>query len=99
MYSYGSVLEAIDHLRERGYTEDFNLEENCISAGNSKYGPDEFEITEVYRFEGDSDPDEESVVYGISSSSGVKGLLVDGYGVSAAACSADIARKLRMHAQ
>ncbi|MGV3528698.1 MAG: phosphoribosylpyrophosphate synthetase [Flavisolibacter sp.] len=98
MYNYGSALQAIDDLRQRGYTEDFNLAENCMICRNEKYNVDDFEIREVYRFEGDSNPDDESVVYGIESKSGVKGILVNGYGYSAEPMSAEIARKLKIDA-
>lgn len=98
MYHYGSALEAINNLRERGYTEDFNLAENCMICRNTKYNASDFEIREVYRFEGDSNPDDESVVYGIESRDGVRGILVNGYGISAEPMSAEIARKLRIDA-
>ena len=71
MYSYGTVIDAIADLRERGYSEDFNLADNCLICRGEKYNPEDFEITEVYRFEGDSDPDEESVVYGVESKNGI----------------------------
>lgn len=99
MYQYSSPSLAIDDLRKRGYTEDFNLEENCLVCNSGRYNPDEFEIHEVYRFEGPSDPADESVVYGIESNNGRKGVLVDGYGYSSTARSEAIVRKLKVHAQ
>ena len=98
MYQYDSPSHAIDHLRERGYKEDFNLAENCLVCNAQKFNPDEFEITEVYRFEGDSDPADESVVYGIESNNGLKGILVDGYGYSSAPMNEAIIQKLKMAA-
>ena len=97
MYTYDTVSAAVNGLRQRGYTIDFNLEENCITCADDKFNPDEFEITEVHRFEGDSDPADEAVVYGIASKTGLKGVLVNGYGPSADAMSAEMARKLNMH--
>jgi hypothetical protein len=55
-------------------------------------------ITEVYRFEGDSDPGDEAIVLGIESATGIKGILVNGYGYSSEPVSDEIERKLRMHA-
>ena len=52
----------------------------------------------MVRFEGDSDPGDEAVVYGIESKSGIKGILVNGYGYSSDSMSDDIARKLTLHA-
>lgn len=97
MYQYASPVKAIEDLRQRGYTQDFNLEENCLVCNTQRYNPDEFEITEVYRFEGASDPGDESVVYGIQSRDGQKGVLVDGYGYSSTPRSEAILRKLQMH--
>jgi hypothetical protein len=98
MYQYDSVSHAIEELRKRGYTKDFNLEENCIVCNIKKYYADEFEIKEVYRFEGDSDPGDEAIVYGIESKDGEKGILVNGYGYSSNSMTADIAQKLRINA-
>jgi hypothetical protein len=98
MYQYNSPVKAIEDLRKRGYTEDFNLEENCIVCNAQKFSPDDFTIQEVYRFEGPSDPADESVVYGIESNNGLKGILVDGYGYSSTARSEAIVRKLSIDA-
>jgi hypothetical protein len=81
-YHYETVTEAIEQLRALGYTFDFNLEENCIVCDAEKFKADEFDIVEVYRYEGDSDPADEATVYGIQSKSGIKGVLVTGYGTS-----------------
>ena len=94
MYTYDTVTAAVNGLKQRGFTLDFNLEENCITCVDDKFNPEEFEITEVYRFEGDSDPADEAVVYGIASKTGLKGVLVNGYGPSADAMSSEMAKKL-----
>jgi hypothetical protein len=98
MYQYDSVAHALDELRKKGYTEDFNLSDNYIICNSQKFNPDEFEIHEVIRFEGDSDPGDEAIVYGIESSNGMKGVLVNGYGYSSEAMGEEIAKKLTMHA-
>lgn len=98
MYHYDSVAHAIDELRKRGYTKDFNLQENCIVCNVNKYYANDFEIKEVYRFEGDSDPGDEAIVYGIESKDGQKGVLVNGYGYSSEPMGEEIAQKLRMNA-
>jgi hypothetical protein len=97
MYVYDTVTQAVNGLKERGYTLDFNLDENCIICNDEKFNPEEFEIIEVYRFEGDSDPADEAVVYAIASNSGLKGVLVNGFGPSADSMSAEMAKKLNMH--
>ena len=98
MYQYESPANAIDDLRQRGYTEDFNLKENCLVCNERRFNPDEFEIKEVYRFEGNSDPGDESIVLGIESSNGIKGILVNGYGYSSESIGNEIERKLKINA-
>ena len=97
MYSYDTVTAAVNGLKQRGYKLDFNLSENCLVCKDAKFNAEDFEITEVYRFEGNTDPADEAVVYAIESSKGHKGVLVSGYGISAEGMSADMAKKLAMH--
>lgn len=93
---YGTVTEAINALRDKGFTTDFNLQENCIVCHSDKFNASEFEIVDVYRYEGNSDPGDEAAVYAIESHSGMKGILVTGYGASADdVMSEEILKKLR----
>ena len=80
MYAYDTVTAAVSGLKQRGYTKDFNLEENCIVCHEDKYHPEDFDIAEVYRYEGNSDPADEAVVFAIEAPSGALGILVNGYG-------------------
>lgn len=73
MYHYATVSKALEELTEKGFTVDFNIQENRII--NS---PDEFEIVHIYRYEGESDPGDEATVFGIKSSTGEKGVFVAG---------------------
>ncbi len=73
MYHYATVSKALEELAEKGFTVDFNIQENRII--NS---PDDFEIVHIYRYEGESDPGDEATVFGIKSSTGEKGIFVAG---------------------
>ncbi len=97
MISYDTVSEAVNKLKKRGFDLDFNLVENCLVCNEKKFDIEDFEITEVYRFEGDTDPADEAVVYAIESKDGLKGVLVSGYGISAEGMSAEMAKKLTIH--
>ncbi|MEI9946656.1 MAG: phosphoribosylpyrophosphate synthetase [Chitinophagaceae bacterium] len=97
MHAYDTVTAAVNGLKKRGYTLDFNLKENCIICHEDKFHPEDFEITEVYRFEGNSDPADEAIVYAIESNKGHKGVLVNGYGISSDAMTSEMAKKLTMH--
>ncbi len=92
---YGTVSAALEQFKQQGFTIDFNLEENCILFGTEKFQADDFEIVDVYRYEGDSDPADEATVYAIESKSGLKGVLVTGYGISSDTVSTELLKKLR----
>jgi hypothetical protein len=99
MFNYDTVTEAVKGLRQRGYTIDFNLEADRIICNETPLSltPAEFEITEVYRFEGDSDPADEAIVYAIESKKGQKGMLVNGFGISADKIGEEMIKKLSVH--
>jgi hypothetical protein len=97
MYTYDTVSAATDGLKERGYTMDFNLSDNCLICQGNKLNVDDFEIVEVYRFEGESDPADEAIVFAIEGKNGQKGVLVSGYGPSADEMSSEMAKKLQIH--
>jgi hypothetical protein len=85
MESYDNIIEAIAGLKKQGYTEDFNLKENCIECRNGQYKVfhNEFEIDKWFRIEdNDSAADNSSIVYAISSEKyQLKGVMVNAYGV------------------
>lgn len=93
-YNYDTLSAATTGLRERGYTLDFNLSENCLVCNTGKLEIEDFEIVEFHRFEGNTDPADEAVVYAIEGTGGEKGVLVSGYGISAEGMSAEMAKKL-----
>jgi len=91
---YETVSKAIEELRKQGYTTDFNIEGNFIKCSEGKFSADDFEIDDVYRYEGISDPGDEAAVYAIKSANGLKGVLVTGYGASSESTSPEMLRKL-----
>jgi hypothetical protein len=88
-YHYTTVLEALADLKEKGFDHDFNLHTEAI-----KTNPKDYFVEHVYRYEGDSDPDEESVVYGIISISGKKGVFVAGFSANSDDEASKILEKL-----
>lgn len=93
-----TLSEIINKLKKEGYTEDFNLEENCLAChGNIvQVFPDEFAVDRHFRFEGLSDPADEAVVYAISSIKyNLKGTLVNGYGMYSDAIADEMIKALK----
>ena len=84
-YNYASVSEALEELKELGFSVDFNINNKEFETN-----PHDFEIVHVYRYEGDSSPDDEATVYGIRSKSRAsrKGVFVSGYAANSESASA-----------
>jgi hypothetical protein len=98
MKSYDTLIEALKGLKAEGYTEDFNLQSHCLKCSSSdrQLQPEEFTIDKFYRFEGASNPDDNSIVYAISSIDGLKGVLVDAYGIYADNLNEEMVQKLKI---
>ncbi|MFT3703945.1 MAG: hypothetical protein QM802_16385 [Agriterribacter sp.] len=92
---YATVSTALNELKKQGFTVDFNLHDNCLVCGEDRFEATEFDIVDVYRYEGNSDPGDEATVYAIQSKTGIKGVLVTGYGASEDAFSTEILAKLK----
>lgn len=72
-YRYASTERALEELKEKGFEKDYNADSHLIINE-----PEAFTIIYIYRYEGMSNPDDESTVYGIEHSSGEKGVFVAG---------------------
>lgn len=78
------VAEAIKQLEAKGYTHNLTLAYDHFKTEDEKiklYAKDIF-FDEVMRFENTSDPDDQSILYAISSlSDNIKGIYVESYGL------------------
>jgi hypothetical protein len=77
-----TLASCINKLVLQGYTEDFKVSERgLLSLQQEKiYSPEEVKIANFYRFEGASDPADNSILYVIETNDGLKGTLTDAYG-------------------
>jgi hypothetical protein len=98
MKTYETLSEAMQALEARGYIADFNIHPEWIESPTLgiKLSPDEFHVDEVHRFEGMTDPDDSAVLYAVSSTAGMKGLLVDAYGAYSSYLSSSMVQKLNI---
>lgn len=96
--SYISLSEAINDLKKEGFTEDFNLCDAGIEnkAKKNIHKAVDLNVIKYYRFEGQTNPDDSTILYVIETSKGDKGLLVDAYGVYAGNVSREMIEKLRI---
>ena len=96
MEAYTTLSDALNGLKAKGYIHDFNLDSTGLQCKSldCHLDPDDFQIDEFHRFEGPSNPDDISIVYAISSHEGLKGTLVNGYGIYADPVSDEMVKKL-----
>ena len=83
--NYDTLSEAMNDLKTRGYTYEFDFKENNIYNNNDdkEFSTGQLKIVEVHRFEGMSNPDDNTILYAIDCADGSKGILVDAYGMYA----------------
>jgi len=93
---FDTLTEALTNMRSRGFVLDFNLAENHLSCTefNLQLNPNDFEVVEYHRFEGESDPADMAIVYGIKATDGHLGVLVNGYGTYSETVSSELIKKL-----
>ncbi len=101
--SYETVTEAVNDLRKRGYTIDFMdlTDRECLICHQPvplELSPDEFEIDEIYRFEGLTDPGDEMIVFAISSSKyEIRGIVVNAFGTYSDTIAQKITGRLQIN--
>jgi len=100
MKTYDNIVEATCDLMKRGFTSNLSLEGDTIKdkSKNIQMTADDFEIDEFYRFEGESNPDDMSIVYAVTSKKyDLKGVLVNAFGTYANNSSSAVHAKLHYH--
>lgn len=91
-----TLTELLEDLRARGYTFDFGQEnseafQRKITLAHKKYygtlsADEEAQLVDLYvreyhRLEGMSDPSDNTIVYALETDKGLKGFLVNAYGI------------------
>jgi len=76
-----TLTAVLEKLRLRNQDNEFKMAEEGFTAGKGKYyKPEDLAIIKTYRFEGESDPDDSSVLYVIEANDGMIGYSTDTYG-------------------
>jgi hypothetical protein len=80
-----SLVNVENKLTKDGFTQDFTVTNGRLHTmsndSNKTYGPEEVTIVDFYRFEGESDPDDMSILYAIEANDGIRGTISSAYGV------------------
>lgn len=81
--SMKTLASCINLLYKAGYVTQFKALNVGIQSLDTQivFLPEDVKINNFYRFEGESDPSDNSILYAVETSSGEKGTLVDGYGI------------------
>ena len=79
-----TMVECLAKMQADGYKDDYTVKENQLNSltTGKYYKQEEVKIVDFYRFEGQTDPDDDSIMYVIETTDGSKGTLIDGYGPS-----------------
>ena len=76
-----TLTAILEKLASRKQDNEFRFEKGGFTTGNNKYyTPDELTIIKTYRFEGESDPADSSILYLIEAKDGTRGYSTDAYG-------------------
>lgn len=94
---YRNLTEALDDLREKGYTYNFNRKEDCLECKDlcTSFQIEDLNVSEFYRFAENEDPTGKSVIYGIETKDGLKGLLIDNSNLQNKALFKKLSNKLK----
>lgn len=77
-----TLSTVLEHLKQKHQYNEFTLgEPGLIWLSGKSYKEDEVRMIRTYRFEGDSDPAEEAIIYIIETNDGSIGYSIDTYGV------------------
>ncbi len=79
-----TLVSALNKLILSGYIEDYKVTDKGLKSLKTEkvYQPGDIKVSDFYRFEGSSDPGDESILYAIETNDGSKGTLTDAFGPS-----------------
>lgn len=77
-----TLSQVLEKLRLKRHDNEFVMQDGFFVTGNGKqYKPEDLTIIKTYRFEGESDPGDASILYVIEANDGLTGYTIDAYGV------------------
>ncbi len=77
-----TLTERVNKEIKDGYTDNLKMTKQGLFSESKQrtYQPHEITVCNFYRFEGQSDPADNSIMYVVETVDGVKGILIDAYG-------------------
>ena len=80
-----TLTERVNKMTQNGYTDNMKVTKDGLysTEKDKTYAPNEITIIDFFRFEGQSDPADNAILYVIETEDGCKGMLIDSYGAYA----------------
>lgn len=78
-----TMSQVMTKLAKKDITKEIRMNENCemkLQDTDKTYAPEDLKILKVYRFEGDSNPDDNAVLYVAQDRDDQKAYIIDSYG-------------------
>ncbi len=77
-----TLVSCLNTLMASGFETQFKTTKNGLKSLTTEitYQPEEIKVLNFYRFEGESDPADNSILYAIETKNGERGTLTDAYG-------------------
>lgn len=77
-----TLTQCVNKMVREGYTDSYKVTDRGLLSdrSNKNYRSEEVKVINFYRFEGQSDPADNTILYVIETADGGKGTLVDAYG-------------------
>lgn len=77
-----TLTERVNKMTQNGYTDNMKVTKDGLysTERDKTYAPNEITIIDFFRFEGQSDPADNAILYVIETEDGCKGMLIDSYG-------------------
>ncbi len=75
-------LNFLEQYVNKGYSENFRVEDNKLKSSNAKFEflPKQVKIVAEHRYEGMSNPSDQSILYVIEAGKNCKGTIINSYG-------------------
>jgi hypothetical protein len=78
---FDSLVDAINALTEKGYTETFITENKLLKGLNCKrfFQAENLKVVQTFRFEGQTNPSDQSELMAVEANDGTKGMIITTY--------------------
>lgn len=96
MAAMETLSEAITRLTAAGYVQNLYADGESLVCGDcaTRFEPSTMTVDEIVRFEGPSDPDDQAILYALTSADGHRGLYSVAYGPNTPIADSRVLRAL-----